>query len=145
MHSYKDPVLLCKIHLWLAAHVCMSSSGLFSPGRFFDSISKISGTISTCHEVPFKKISHFSFHIVHVLLCFSPVVTRDNAALSECYHCSIIAFMKTTAANLFVWTEEMFTNRGMNSSTLNDRFQPPHWRDWSFWPDMFDLLSFYCV
>lgn len=89
--------------------------------------------------IPYKKFFHFSFHIVHVLPCFSPIVTRV---------CSIVrtlpllhySFMKTTSANLLVWTEKMFTYRGMNSSTLNDPFQPPQWRDCG----LFDLICLIC-
>lgn len=96
----------------------------------------------TCHPLKNRTIY---FHRLQVLLWFftfcDPIVWGIVRKLPLLHY----SFMKITAANLFVWREKMCTNRGMNSSTLNDPFQPPWWRDcffFFFWPDLFDLLSF---
>lgn len=73
--------------------------------------------------------------------CFFHQRVCSNVRMVSLLHCS---FINPTAANLFVWTEEMFNKRGMNSSTLNDPFQPRHWKDCGLF-DLFDLLSSYCV
>lgn len=151
MHSYKDLVLLYKIHLWLAAHVSFSTQFIFT----YTSMKVFK---EKRHLPSFKKKEmYIFFHILHVLPCFftccDPIVCGIVRKLPLLHY----SFMKVTAANLFVWTEKMCTNRGMNSSTLNDPFQPPWWRDcvyffvvfwtWSVWFAVIFIVatSFLCV
>lgn len=64
---------------------------------------------------------------------------REYAALSEHYHCSIIASWKQHLPTCWSGQKRCLL-RGMNSSTLNDPFQPPQWRDCG----LFDLICLIC-
>lgn len=100
----------------------------------------MSEPINTCHEFLFKKSSIFpSIYSSCLNMFFTCCDPRVCGIVRMLYHCSVTASWKQQLPTCWSGQKRCLLT-GMNSSTLNDPFQPPRWRDCG----LFDLICLIC-